>query len=103
MLRTYLPEDYAGLGDVLNDQQTMEALRPYFQQTHWTPELVKQRYGKFISEQYSGRGLGFTVITRSDNRVVGDCGFKNISLPEKQAEFGLILHASVWGTGVAKK
>lgn len=98
-LRTHLKEDYPYLKSVLNDQETMSALHQYFGVIDWTDEMIQKRYEKFLEDQKHGKALSFTVIFKKNNNIVGSCGFKNIDQVEEKAEFGLILHRSVWGKG----
>ena len=103
LLRPHEPEDYEDFGVILNDPKTMTSLQHYFQITHWTPELVKRRFELIHAEQSEGLTVSFTVIHGLDHKIVGSCGFKNISRATKSAEFGLILHHTTWGKGIAKE
>lgn len=91
------PADYAQHKMVLNDQETMSALQPYFNIKTWTDEQVRVRHEKFHQAQVEGTGMQYSVINKADRRIIGNCGFKNISTEKAEAEFGIILHRDVWG------
>lgn len=101
LLKTHSLKDYKDLRKILNDEKTMRALQPYFKTTYWSLKMAKQRYDHFRSEQKLGKGFNLTVISKKNGKIVGSCGFKNINWKKKKAEFGLILHHSIWGKGVA--
>jgi RimJ/RimL family protein N-acetyltransferase len=105
LLRFHKDTDLTKLQDLLNHTETMWGLAKYFKTDHWTLEMVKQRYDAFRSRQNEGNGLTHCVVLNQDGSetVVGDCGFKNIDFETKKAEWGIILHKSVWGTGIAQQ
>lgn len=102
-LRETCPEDYTSLQEILNDRETMESLGSYFQKNEWSMEMVKERYEYFLNERIQGLGLTYSVVETSLNKVVGNCGFKNINHSNNEAEFGIILHKSAWGRGIAQE
>lgn len=89
--------DYAQHKAVLNDQETMSSLHQYFKTKIWTDEQVRERYEKFHQAQVEGKGMSYSVKNKSDGKIIGDCGFKNVVAEKAEAEFGLILHRDVWG------
>ncbi len=99
-LRRHRPTDYPLLREILNDQETMKALQPYFGITHWSVAKVRERYEKFDSDP---RALSFTVLERPTGKIVGNSGFKNLDSDTGRGEFGLILHKSVWGKGISNE
>ncbi len=103
LLRSLEPADYKELAEVLNDRITMEHLIQYFGRESWTDEEVAERYDHFTALQEKGTHMTFAVHYRAENRVVGNCGLKDIDLEKRRAEFGIIVHRSVWGTRVAKE
>lgn len=102
-LRTPQEKDYPALQEVLNDEVSMEALFAFFKVKNWTLPMVKERYENFQRQQDLGLGLSYVVIHIFDQKIVGNCGLKNIDLKRGQAEFGIILHQSVWGKGISQE
>jgi RimJ/RimL family protein N-acetyltransferase len=79
----------------------MASLQRFFARDHWTLEMIEERYDRFIREESDGSGLSFSVFRKTDRKLVGDCGFRDIGKSGKTAEFGIILHRSVWGKAFA--
>ncbi len=94
-------KDFPRLKDLLNDTATMRDLIPYFGTSVWTDQMVRDRYEKFLQQESLRQSKSYVVQTRTDPNIVGNCGFKNINWQEREAEFGIILHRSVWGQGLA--
>lgn len=86
----------------LNDTVTMHDLIPYFGTAIWTDKMVLERSLKFQNLENFGEAKFYFIETQDTNKIVGQCGFKNINKKSLEAEFGIILHQSVWGLGVAK-
>ncbi len=97
LLRHAEPKDYPSFFEILNDQVTMQHLIPFFGRDTWTIEQVAQRYKDFELRRQKGEGLPFAVILQ-DGTVAGSCGFRIINKTGQEAEFGLILSKTVWGT-----
>jgi RimJ/RimL family protein N-acetyltransferase len=90
---------YPGLKNILNDSETMGSLIRYFGRTTWTDEEIFERHEKFRDEHTRGTGISWVVLSKQ-GKVVGNCGLKNIDQEKSEAEFGIILDKSVWGTSV---
>ena len=89
--------------NVLNDTTTMHNLIPYFGTSVWTDEMIQSRSNKYQDLENRGEAKFYFVKSSPHPDVVGQCGFKNIDKQNQEAEFGIILHQSVWGQGVAKQ
>ncbi len=100
-LRSPSVADYPALGVILNDGVTMAALKPFFKIDHWTNQMIKKRYDGFALRERAGLALALVVVLNETGQVVGNCGFRTIDPESLRAEFGIILHHSVWGTSVA--
>src|SRR3990167_6675614 len=100
-LETRTKKHHPHLKKILNHEQTMKSLLRYFGTAIWTDEMIAARYNNFEKGERNGEGLGWIVRLNASNEIVGEVGFKNIVPHEKKGEFGIILHQSVWGTGVA--
>ncbi len=103
-LRMAKPSDYPTMQAILSDPVTMEHLKFM---THapigWTLEQVQERYDKrkkYLHDQFA---TDFIVELKDSKKVVGDCGIFNIDTDHHRAEFGIVLHHSVWGTPVASE
>lgn len=88
--------------DVLNDTVTMQNLIAYFGTSVWTDDMIRERFIKFSSLENVGLAKFYFVQNKSTGEVLGQCGFKNINKTRAEAEFGIILHQSIWGSGVGK-
>lgn len=77
----------------------MESIKEYFKDTLWTDADIFERYESYRSMQAQGTAIDFVVGLNSTGQIVGECGFKNIE--NNSAEFGIILHSSVWGKSIA--
>lgn len=112
-LRTPELDDFDRLGEILNDFETMESLITRFGRDFWSQDDVIQRYGAMLRGQKEQTNLGFVVIPHSDELdedgeelmlpPAGDCQLREINLNAGSAEFELILHSSVWGSGFAQE
>lgn len=102
-LRTLAPADYPALKDILNDKISMAALQYYFGADNWTDEMVKERCDRALKAHVEGAAMALVVIDKAQNIVVGNCGFKSLDRSKSQAEFGIVLHRSVWGKGAARE
>lgn len=100
-LRTPTKADYPALGAVLNDQTTMDALIPLFGTAQWTAAMVRKYYQGFQRKQQAGHALSYAIFSNASGKVVGHCAIMGIDPAKGMAEFGIILHNSVWGTGIA--
>ncbi len=87
---------------ILNDTTTMHDLIPYFGTAVWTDAMIQERFEKFQDLEDQGLAKFYFVQNANQSHLVGQCGFKNINKKLGEAEFGIILHQSVWGTGLSK-
>lgn len=105
ILRTPNWGDASFIQKILSDPKTMENLKYMAHLPEgWTIDQVKKRLQKNqIEPQKQQRALHFVVIQKENNEIVGTCGFNSINLDHRNGNFGLILHHSVWGSGIAKE
>ncbi|OGQ45859.1 MAG: hypothetical protein A3I05_08235 [Deltaproteobacteria bacterium RIFCSPLOWO2_02_FULL_44_10] len=72
----------------------------HLQEGGWTLDQVRARYEDRRDAQRRQTALDFSISNKLTGEIVGDCGFKNVNLIHKNAEFGLIIHHPFWGKGV---
>ena len=86
---------------ILNHRPTMEALIPYFKMETWSKSDIRERYETFERKRREGTCVHFSIVRKSDGRVLGEGGFKDIDQEKSCAEFGIINHQDIWGTYAA--
>jgi len=97
-LRSMVPEDTEDLLAIFTDPRVMKSFGvPPFtreQMTGW----VKRN---LAHQDEHGYGL-FSVILKSENRLIGDCGLEHMSLDGHDVvELGYDLASQYWGQGLA--
>jgi RimJ/RimL family protein N-acetyltransferase len=96
--------DYPVMRDILSDPSNMEHLKFMDKGPRgWTLEEVQQRYERRRLTPQEFTGFMLIVVSNETGKVVGDCGFSNVVIDHRRAEFGLILDRAVWGTFVCKE
>jgi RimJ/RimL family protein N-acetyltransferase len=102
-LRTPEPRDFPAIMTLLNDPRTMEHLRfmTRADQGGWTPESVRERHQRRALRQQRQECIQFVVEELANGEVVGTSGYPNIHTEHHCGEFGIILHHSHWGRGLA--
>ena len=71
----------------------------------WSPhpdlEYTKE-YLQYISNHYQlGDFYDWAVILRSENKMIGTCGFTRFHTAHNGAEIGYVLNPAYWGRGIA--
>ena len=71
----------------------------------WSPhpdlEYTKE-YLQYISNHYRmGDFYDWAVILRSENKMIGTCGFTRFHTANNGAEIGYVLNPAYWGRGIA--
>jgi len=51
----------------------------------WTDQMVRERYQHFHEQHNAGKGITYAVVL--EQRIVGNCGFKNIVFDKEIGEF----------------
>lgn len=102
-LRSPKPADYSVMRTILSDPDTMEHLK-FMNKARggWTLTEVQERYERSMAHPDFGR-IMLIIESNETGNVVGDCGFSNIVIDHRRAEFGLVLDRAVWGTRVCKE
>lgn len=102
-LRPIHSNDYPSLQKILSDPKTMQELKfmSHAEQGGWTLGEIRRRYEMFKAKQRQQEGFSF-VIELKNGEIAGHCGLKNLSLVQKTAEFGIILHHPYWGQGLGR-
>lgn len=90
--------DYAGVLELLNDPMNMRYLRflSREEQGGWTLDAVKDRQKRRRERQKAGSGLFFDVVLSGSGEFIGTCGFPEIDLTHRRAEFGWIISHEHW-------
>ncbi len=52
---------------------------------------------------YEDRGIRWAMVLKEGNRMIGTCGFHNLSLVQRRSEMGYELNDDYWGLGYAKE
>jgi [ribosomal protein S5]-alanine N-acetyltransferase len=99
ILRPFKDEDIGRLAELLANRDFMRfSLGPY---TREQTETVLQ---KFLSWNQAGLPSQFAVIFRSNNEVIGYCGFLHWHLDGiDEIEIGYRLHPDYWNRGLASE
>lgn len=101
ILRHAKSEDFEALRRIHSDLKTMECLTfMAFAPQGWTLEQVEKTYELRKKAQVEQRGLHWVIHHRKSGSIVGTAGFGQISLRNKNAEFGLIIDHPFWGSGI---
>lgn len=71
----------------------------------WEPhpdEAYTRRYLTFISSRYkAGEFYDWALILKSENKMIGTCGFTRIDCKNQCGEAGYVLNKNYWGQGLA--
>ncbi len=71
----------------------------------WAPHPDRRytaRYLSYLSGQYAdGAFYDWGVVLRSENKLVGTCGFTSFSEENNSAECGYVISPAYWGRGIA--
>lgn len=104
ILRNPTPADTESMQRILSDPLTMRYLQYMAHLPQgWSIEQVEKRHQEQLEDQAKQRGAGLIVRMKANLEVVGCCGFNTLDLQHKRANFGRILHHTVWGKGIASE
>ena len=105
ILRTPNSADFPSFQKILSDPKTMEQLKymAYLEQGGWTFDQIQERYEKYLKQQKEQECIELAIIEKETSEVIGNCGFTHVNLAHKNAEFGIILHHTHWGTGIGEE
>ena len=71
----------------------------------WYPHSSRKQtaqYLKLIDKKYKkAEFYDWGVVIKSDNRLIGTCGFTSFSIENNSAEIGYVINSSYWGRGIA--
>ncbi len=71
----------------------------------WEPHpdrYYTARYVAYLQTKYHlGEFFDWAVVSRSDGRMIGTCGFTSFNYDTNSAEVGYVLGADHWGRGIA--
>lgn len=67
------------------------------------PDLsYTEGYVRYLQERYEvGDFFDFAVVDKATGRMIGTCGFTDISPENRSCEVGYVLHPDFWGRGLA--
>ncbi|KAJ3023469.1 hypothetical protein HKX48_002896 [Thoreauomyces humboldtii] len=96
-LRTTVPADSARLCEVYSDPVTMLHLACMYQP--WTVPEMDAKCEEKREKQSRHLCIPLTIVHTATDRVLGTCGFRDIDLKARTAEWGCILDAEAGGMG----
>ena len=71
----------------------------------WNPhndESFTRRYLTYIAGRYrAGEFYDWALILKSENKMIGTCGFTRIESETHTGEIGYVLNRAYWGRGIA--
>ena len=71
----------------------------------WSPHpdlAYTEGYVRYLQERYEvGDFFDFAVVEKATGRMIGTCGFTDLSPENHSFEVGYVLHPSFWGKGYA--
>lgn len=97
VLRQLRPEDAADLFNYFsNDAVTEFYDLDTFTQQEQAENLIRIFYDKFLTQT----GIRWGITLKTDDNVIGTCGFHNWSKKHFKAEIGYELNPDYWGQGI---
>ncbi len=100
LLRKMTPKDSADMYDYASRSEVTEFLT-------WSPhESVDytRKYLKFLVKKYkTGEFLDWGIVLKSENKLIGTCGFTCIDFSNCKGEIGYVLSPSYQGKGYAEE
>ncbi len=71
----------------------------------WDPhpdEAYTRRYLTYVASRYkAGEFFDWSLILRTENKMIGTCGFTRIDCKNHLGEVGYVLNKNYWGRGLA--
>jgi RimJ/RimL family protein N-acetyltransferase len=97
ILRWFEKDDVDGILTVLGNPEVMRFSSVGLHTREQCEEFID-----FCLSRYKEKGYGlFAVVEKESSRVIGYCGFYNLSIDGKdEVEIGYRLHPSVWNKGM---
>ncbi|MCI8611870.1 MAG: GNAT family N-acetyltransferase [Clostridiales bacterium] len=73
----------------------------------WEPhpdEAFTRRYLTYVSSRYkAGEFFDWALVLRTENKMIGTCGFTRIDCKNGLGEVGYVLNRNYWGQGLASE
>lgn len=100
ILRKIMPEDLYDMYEYASEDKVSRFLL-------WSPHLnIAETRGhiEFLEKQYrKGRCTDWGVALKSNNKLIGTCGFASIDMHNNKAEIGYVLSPKYWGQGYMRE
>ncbi|WP_409253829.1 GNAT family N-acetyltransferase [Bacillus sp. SCS-153A] len=98
LLRKPTPDDANDMMAYLSDQDVVkhmgllpfQSIKDAMGEVHWYDSIRKE-----------GSGIRWGITLKDDNRMIGSCGFLNMTAKHARAEVGFELNKDFWGRGIA--